>query len=239
VNEPVLLTMEKVSVGYGRQIVLPDIDLSLERGAFIGLIGANGSGKSTLLRTILGLLPPLSGRMEFLPNAGQPPVLGFVPQRESLDPAFLVSGLEVVLMGTCGQVGPGRFFRRADKEWARQCLADVGAGELAGRRFSELSGGQKQRILIARALATKPDMLLLDEPTTGIDVATTRSVLDVLRRLHEQKDLTILMVNHDIGAMRASVREVIWIHEGRLVRGAAADLLKREKIEEVLGPSLN
>jgi len=239
VNDSVLLKMERVSVGYGRHVVLSDIDLTLERGAFIGLIGANGSGKSTLLRTILGLVPALSGRMEFLTNGGKGPVLGFVPQRESLDPAFLVSGLEVVLMGTCGYVPPGRFFRGADKEWARHCLAQVGAFDLASRRFSELSGGQKQRILIARALATKPDFLLLDEPTTGIDAATTRSILEVLGRLHEQQGLAILMVNHDIGAMRASVREVIWIHEGRLLRGPAADLLKREKIEEILGPSLN
>ena len=231
--------MERVSVGYGRHIVLSDIDLSLERGAFIGLIGANGSGKSTLLRTILGLMPPLSGRVEFAVESGKVPILGFVPQRESLDPAFLVSSLEVVLMGTCGQVPPGRFFRRSDKDWARHCLSEVGAAELAGKRFSELSGGQKQRVLIARALATRPDLLLLDEPTTGIDVASTRSVLDVLRRLHEQQHLTILMVNHDIGAMRASVRDVIWIHEGRLVRGPATELLRREKIEEILGPSLN
>jgi ABC-type Mn2+/Zn2+ transport system ATPase subunit len=237
-SDSILLKMERVSVGYDRQIVLADLDLTLQRGAFVGLIGANGSGKSTLIRTILGLLPPRSGRMEFLPVANKPPVLGFVPQRESLDAAFLVSALEVVLMGTCGQVGPGRFFRRRDKEWARQCLADVGAVEWASRRFSELSGGQKQRVLIARALATRPDLLLLDEPTTGIDVATTRSVLETLRRLHQERQLTILMVNHDIAAMRASVSDVIWIHEGRLLRGPAAQLLQREKIEEILGPSL-
>ena len=119
-----------VTCGYAGAPALADIDLTLDRGAFIGLIGANGSGKSTLLRTILGLLPPLAGRMEFFPVAGRSPVLGFVPQRESLDPAFLVSGLEVVLMGTCGQVQPGRFFGRGNKDWARQCLAEVGAGEL-------------------------------------------------------------------------------------------------------------
>jgi ABC-type Mn2+/Zn2+ transport system ATPase subunit len=239
VNDSLLLKMDHVSVGYGRQIVLSDIDLSLQRGAFIGLIGANGSGKSTLLRTILGLLPPLAGKLEFSNPSGKPPLLGFVPQRESLDAAFLVSGLEVVLMGTCGQIAPGRFFRRSDKDWARHCLSEVGAADLAGKRFSELSGGQKQRVLIARALATRPDLLLLDEPTTGIDAATTRSVLDVLRRLHEEQHLTILMVNHDIGAMRASVQDVIWIHDGRLLRGPASELLRREKIVEILGPSLN
>jgi ABC-type Mn2+/Zn2+ transport system ATPase subunit len=177
--------------------------------------------------------------VEFFGPQGKSPVLGFVPQRESLDPAFLVSGLEVVLMGTCGQVAPGRFFRGSDKDWARACLAEVGGADLTGKRFSELSGGQKQRVLIARALATRPDLLLLDEPTTGIDAASTRSVLEVLRRLHEEQQLTILMVNHDIGAMRAAVRDVIWIHEGRLLQGPATELLRREKIEEILGPSLN
>ncbi len=237
-NDSILLKLERVAVGYGRHVVLSNVDLTLDRGAFTGLLGANGSGKSTLLRTLLGIQPPLAGRIEFVGRGGRPPVIGYVPQREALDPAFLVSVQEVVLMGACGRVGPGRFFPRAEKDWAHECLREVDAGDLARRRFAEMSGGQKQRVLIARALATRPDLLVLDEPTTGIDAGTTRAILDLLRRLNEQKGLAILMVNHDLPAMRRCVNDVIWIHEGRLLRGSVTELLRREKVEEFLGPSL-
>lgn len=233
-----LLELEGVTVGYGRQAVLSGLNLTLRRGAFTGLMGANGSGKSTLLRTILGIQPPLAGRVRFQGANGRPPILGYVPQREALDAAFLVSGIEVVLMGACGRVGAGRFYPRAEKAWARQCLRDVEAADLAHHRFSELSGGQKQRVLMARALATRPDLLILDEPTTGIDAGTTRAILELLRRLHGERGLTVLMVNHDLPAMRRYVNDVIWIHEGRLLRGPVSELLRREKVEEFLGPSL-
>jgi ABC-type Mn2+/Zn2+ transport system ATPase subunit len=233
-----LVRLQGVAIGYGRQVVLSGLDLALARGAFTGLVGANGSGKSTLIRTLLGILPPLAGQIEWQANGGRAPVVGFVPQRETLDDAFLVSSLEVVLMGTCGRVGPGRFFPAAEKEWARVCLREAEAEDLGRRRFSELSGGQKQRVLIARALATRPDLLLLDEPTTGIDAATTRSILELLRRLHARGGLTILMVNHDLPALRQYVRDVIWVHEGRLLRGSVDELLQREKVEELLGRSL-
>lgn len=236
--ETTLLRLDRVAVGHGRHAVLSGIDLTLDRGAFTGLIGANGTGKSTLLRTILGIQPVLAGRLEFRPIDGRAPVLGFVPQREALDPAFLVSCFEVVLMGACGRVGPGRFYNRTEKDWARHCLGETDALDLAGRRFSELSGGQKQRVLIARALATRPDLLLLDEPTTGLDAAATRSILELLRRLLERQGMSILMVNHDLAAMRAYVQDVIWIHGGRLVRGPVTELLRRETVEDILGPAI-
>src|SRR5437870_1409102 len=102
------LSLDHVAVGYDRRVVLPDVDLTLMRGSFVGLLGANGSGKSTLIKTILGIIPPLEGQMVFTRVDGREPVLGYVPQRESLDPIYLLSSFEVVLMGVCGRVGPGR-----------------------------------------------------------------------------------------------------------------------------------
>jgi ABC-type lipoprotein export system ATPase subunit len=102
------------------------------------------------------------------------------------------------------------------------------------RRFSELSGGQKQRVLIARALAAKPDFLLLDEPTAGIDPAASQAIMDLLRRIHEQQKLTLLMVNHDLAAVRRAVQQVLWLHDGRVLQGPADELLTRDKIEEIL-----
>ena len=238
-TEELLLKLSDVAVGYGRHVVLQGINLELKRGSFTGLLGTNGSGKSTLIKTILGIIPPLGGQTEFCSIDGRPPVFGYVPQRESLDPIFLLSSFEVVLMGTCGRVPPGRKFGKAEKEWSHHCLQETGADDLSQKLFSELSGGQKQRVLIARALATKPDFLLLDEPTAGIDAAATQAIMDLLQQIHQQKQLTILMVNHDLPAVRRYAQSVIWLHQGKILQGAVADLLSRDKIEEILDLQLS
>jgi len=238
VTEESVLTIEHAAVGYGRRVVLPDVNLSLRRGSFTGLLGANGSGKSTLLKTILSILPVLDGRMVLNPVDGRMPVLGYMPQRESLDPIFPLSSFEVVLMAACGRVGPGRFINRTERDFARQCLAETGAADLAPKLFSQLSGGQKQRVLMARALATKPDFLLLDEPTAGIDASATRAVMEVLKQIHAQYHHTILLVSHDLTTVRQYAEEVIWLHEGKAMQGPVSELLTAEKIEELLSLQL-
>jgi len=234
VIDDLLLTLDDVAVGYDRHIVLGKIQIRLRRGEFTGLLGANGSGKSTLIRTILGVLPPLEGRIRFNPIDGREPILGYVPQREALDSIFLLSSFEVVLMGVCGRVGPGRFLDKSEHEWARHCLEQTGAADLRGKRFSQLSGGQKQRVLIARALATSPDLLLLDEPTAGIDAAASQAIMELLRRIHGDQKITVLMVNHDLPTVRQYVQQVIWLHEGKVLQGTVGELLTRDKIEEIL-----
>lgn len=234
-----LLTINDLAVGYDRQVVLDGIRLEFKRGSFTGLLGPNGSGKSTLLKTIAGILPPLGGTLAFKPIDGRDPVIGYVPQREALDPVFLLSSFEVVLMGVTVRVRPGRFFSKAEREWARHCLAQTGATEVAPKRFSQLSGGQKQRVLIARALATKPDFLLLDEPTAGIDAAATQAIMDVLRRIHQEQGMTILMVSHDFGIVRRFAQDVIWLHQGKVLQGPVSQLLSREKIEEIMELEFN
>ncbi|MDB6122513.1 MAG: ABC-type Mn/Zn transport system, ATPase component [Pedosphaera sp.] len=228
------LKLEKLTIGYNSQPILSNISLTIKRGSFTGLLGTNGSGKSTLIKTILGIIPALSGEIVYNAGYGKQPVLGYVPQRETLDPIYLLSSFEVVLMGACGRVGPGRFMNRAEKEWAHHCLRETGADDLSRKRFSQLSGGQKQRVLIARALAAKPDFLLLDEPTAGIDAAASQAIMELLRRLHSEHQLTILMVNHDLQAVRRYVHEIIWLHQGKVVQGPVAKLLSRDKIEEIL-----
>jgi manganese/zinc/iron transport system ATP- binding protein len=236
VNEPdaFILTFDSVAVGYDRHAVLSDVNLAFKRGSFTGLLGANGSGKSTLIKTILGIIPPLSGRMEFKPIDGREPMLGYVPQRESLDPIFLLSSFEVVLMGVCGRVRPGRLIGKGERVWARHCLEQTGAAELGGMQYSRLSGGQKQRVLIARALAAKPDFLLLDEPTSGIDVTVKRSIMELLRRIHQEQRQTILMASHDLPAVRQYVQHVVWLRDGRILEGPPAELLSRDKMEALI-----
>jgi ABC-type Mn2+/Zn2+ transport system ATPase subunit len=234
VTEESVLTLEHVAVGYGRHAVLPEVNLALRRGSFTGLLGANGSGKSTLLKTILGILPPLQGRMVLNPIDGRPAVLGYMPQREALDPVYPLSSFEVVLMAACGRVGPGRLMGKAERGWARQCLAETGAADLSPKLFSQLSGGQKQRVLMARALATKPDFLLLDEPTAGIDAHATQAIMEVLKAVHARRGQTILLVSHDLTTVRQYAADVIWLHEGRVLHGAVSDLLSPDKIAELL-----
>jgi ABC-type Mn2+/Zn2+ transport system ATPase subunit len=230
VMDDLLLTLDDMAVGYERRVVLQNIKLRVARGSFAGLLGANGSGKSTLIKTILGIIPPLSGGLRFHPIDGRAPVFGYVPQRESLDPIFLLSSFEVVLMGVCGRVGPGRFISKAEREWARQCLEQTGAADLVSRHFSELSGGQKQRVLIARALAAKPDLLLLDEPTSGIDMAVKQSIMELLRRIHQEQKQTILMSSHDLPMVRQYVQHVVWLREGKISEGPPRELLAPEKM---------
>ena len=228
-----LLTLDGVAVGYERKAVLKEVNLRVGRGSFVGLFGANGSGKSTLLRTILGVIPPVSGRIHF-GSANGPPALGYVPQRDTLDPIFLLSVFEVVLMGAFRRVGPGRRPSRAERHFALDCLRQTGVEQLARERFSEISGGQLQRVLIARALASRPDLLLLDEPTAGIDSGASQDIMQLLKRLNQEQGVTILLVTHDLGAVGNYVEEVIWLCDGRAVQGRTSELLAPEMIQRML-----
>jgi ABC-type Mn2+/Zn2+ transport system ATPase subunit len=222
------VTLENLAVGYGRKAVLNEIDAQIFEGDAIGLLGANGSGKTTLLRTIGGILNPLAGSIRF--ETGNRPVIGYVPQRESLDQSFLLSNLEVVEMGLCGRIGPGRLLRRPERALALKALERTGAANLASSRFAEISGGQKQRVLIARALVAQPDLLLLDEPTAGVDSAATAAITRLLKELHAE-GITIAMVNHDLPVVRAVARTVWWVRDGKVEQGSASEMLSRERIE--------
>jgi len=217
VHSDVLVQLENVSVGYPRHVVLAGITLGIRRGTFTGLLGSNGSGKSTLLKTIVGIIPPLEGKLTWNPEVR----IGYVPQRDLLDSIYLLSSLEVVTMVTKGE-----------KQWALECMEATGSANLARKRFSQMSGGQKQRVLIARALATRPEFLVLDEPTAGIDPGAASAIMDLLDKIHEKR-LTILMVSHDLALVRGHAERVIWLHNGKLDEGPANEMLSRERVLEI------
>lgn len=225
-----LIILEQLEVGYARRPVLRGVNATIPRGDSIGLLGANGSGKTTLLKTIAGVLAVVGGTIQF--EKGVRPVVGYVPQREALDQSFLLSSLEMVLMGACASVGPGRFLRRADREWAQQCLERTGAADLARQPFALLSGGQKQRVLIARALVAKPDLLLLDEPTAGVDASATSAIADLLQRLNAD-GMTIMMVNHDLPVVRRVARTIFRVKNGVLEVGTVSEMLKPQHLEHL------
>ena len=212
------------AVGYDGKSVLNGLTFALPRGRFTAMVGENGCGKTTLLKTLAGILPPVAGRVELSGANGAPPVLGYVPQRDSLDSVWPLSAFEVALMGTYGRLAIGRAFTDAERRLTRECLAQTGAADLERKAFSVLSGGQKQRVLIARALATQPDILLLDEPTAGIDPETTVAVMEMLSRLHRERHLTILMVNHDLPLARRHATDVLRVADGKVSFEAVANL---------------
>jgi manganese/zinc/iron transport system ATP- binding protein len=227
-----LITLNNLSIGYNGQPVLSGISVSISRASFTAILGANGSGKSTLLKTLLGLLPPLAGRID-ITSAGKPLMFGYVPQSIQFDPIYLLTGFEVALMGTYGRVRPGRFVPPSERDFTHECLQVVGAEEFARKRFAELSGGQKQRVLIARALTTRPDVLMLDEPTAGVDPTATHAVLDFISQIIKEKQITVLLVTHDFALVRDHAEQVIWLRYGKVVSGTAEELLTPKRMAEI------
>jgi ABC-type Mn2+/Zn2+ transport system ATPase subunit len=223
------ITLDNLGIGYDNQPVLSGISLSIARSSFTAILGANGSGKSTLLKTLLGLQPPVAGRIQFV----TPPVFGYVPQAIQFDPLYPLTGFDVALMGTYGRVRPGRFVSSSERAFVRECLQATAAEDFSRKRFAELSGGQKQRVLIARALAAKPNVLVLDEPTAGVDVAATHSLLEFISQIHEERKLTILLVTHDLPLVRKHAQQLIWLHQGKVLTGTVGELLTRERMAEI------
>ena len=195
--------------GYGSEPVIENAHFHIEEGSFVSFIGPNGGGKSTLLKLMLGLLEPDRG---FISIFGQTPreqraSLGYVPQYSHFDPDFPINVLDVVLMG---RLRKGlRFLKRQDRDAAFRALAQVGLEDLAGRGFTELSGGQRQRVLIARALATQPRVLMLDEPTSSIDIQSETRLYQLLMELN--KEITVILVSHDLDFVAEQVNKVICI----------------------------
>lgn len=201
------LELSEVSAGYGGPPVLREVDLRVEPGEFCGVVGPNGGGKSTLLKVVLGLLAPSSGQVSVLgrsPGRARAQV-GYLPQVAGHDPAFPVTVADVVAMGLLTTrprdwlPGAGRARRRS----VRAALEGAGLGDLAGEHLGELSGGQRERVLLVRALVAGPRLLVLDEPTTGLDPEATSALRDQLLALRGSGDVTALLVSHDLAQVQA------------------------------------
>ena len=208
-----IIEIEDLSFHFdGGPAVLEEVNLEIAAGDFASVIGPNGGGKTTLVKLIIGLLSPTTGRIRVF---GQSPVkarprIGYMPQHAMMDPRFPVRALDVVLMG---RLGLGRHFgnySRTDREAAVAALATAGLGDLGTRPFSDLSGGQRQRVLLARALVTDPELLLLDEPAAGLDQKVEQDFFELLQELNRR--LTIILVTHDLGFVAGFVRTVICVH---------------------------
>lgn len=206
--EPVI-SIRDVNFTYGGSAtVLADISLDVMDNDFLGIIGPNGSGKTTLLKLILGLLKPDTGSITIRgrPSAQALEKVGYVPQFANFDRDFPASVQEAVMLGLLRESSYFGIFRREERHKAGEALEKVGAGDLEHRRIGQLSGGELQRVLVARALASDPDVLLLDEPTASIDYRAEENFFDLLRRLNQE--VTIMVVSHDIGFITSHVNRV-------------------------------
>lgn len=232
-SDNILVQLERTTIGYGRPLMRP-ITLSIRSGEFWGIVGPNGAGKTTLVKTVLGLARPVEGGVGF-PSG--PPRFGYMPQRHLLNPDYPLTALDVALMGRTDRFPLGRGPTKRDRKRVIEEMEHVDMAKLADRPFAALSGGQQQRILLARALASDPDVLILDEPTTGMDLPGESDILSFLRALHGRTDLTILMIGHHIGKVISVVDHLCLINKDTdlFEAGTIAKMLHEETLSRAYG----
>ena len=191
------LRCENISVGYEDGIVVSDVSFELNRGDYVCIVGENGAGKSSLLKGILGLAKIQGGKLEYGDGMSRADV-GYLPQQKDYQKNFPATVKEVVMSGFLNKMGLRPYYNRAEKAKAMEILSDFGMADYVRASFGSLSGGQKQRVLLARAMCATDKLLLLDEPTTGLDPVATEELYELLKRLNREKKTTILMVSHDL-----------------------------------------
>jgi ABC-type Mn2+/Zn2+ transport system ATPase subunit len=231
-----LIALDGAAVGYRGRPLLDRVDLSVASGDFLAIVGPNGGGKTTVLLSLLGSLPLVGGRIV----RPRPLRVGYVPQREHVDTIWPLSAGEVALMGRTPGIGPWRRPGAADREEVRKAMARVGIEQLVDQPYGELSGGQRQRTLIARALAANPELLALDEPTNGMDPAAELATMDLLRDLHAEGSLAVLMVSHRLEAVANYARTLAFVDKDKsLFRvGSLDEMLRPEALGALYGRSV-
>lgn len=228
-----------LTVSYERKPVLWNIDAQLPKGNLIGIIGPNGAGKSTLIKAAMGLLPLGSGFIKLFHQDLDKirAQVSYVPQRESVDWDFPTTVMDVALMGCYPRLGLFSRPKKADKEWALECLRKVGMEAFVDRQIAQLSGGQQQRVFLARALAQQADLYFMDEPFAGVDAATESAILQVLRQLSSQGK-TVVVVHHDLQSAASFFDWVLLLNMRLVASGPVKDVFTTELLQETYGGKL-
>ena len=234
------IRLENLSVGY-REPLLEGLSVGLKEGEFWAVIGPNGVGKSTLVKTILGIIPPLSGRV-FIHgvdctnrNCPERHFLSYVPQMESYSHDFPATALDVVLSGLFPRMGRFQTISDRERDEGIRWMRLIGIEEISAKPFNRLSGGQQRKVLIARALISNPHYIFLDEPTTGVDLKSSRRIIDLISKLNRERKFGILMVTHDINFIWDYVEKVIVIGRGKFALGRKEDVLNSETLSKIYG----
>ena len=229
-----IIKFDSVAIGYGRKVILDNLNLEIEKNDFIGLVGPNGAGKTTFLKTLLGNIKPLSGSVE-KSNI----IFGYVPQRDVVQPLLPYTVHDVVMMGRYSLLGILKSPTKTDEKIVNESLERVGIINLMFTNYNSLSGGQRQRVLIARALAVKPDVLILDEPTNGLDTPSHYSVLNLISQLHDESQLTVLIVSHLLTDVANLVKKIMLFESGRFQFGLIDDMLSSENLGNTYSANLD
>ncbi len=238
-----IIEVKNVSFGYADEIVIKNITLNVHRGDYLGVIGPNGGGKTTLLKIMLGLLKPAAGSVKLF---GQEirrfkdwAKIGYVPQKAvHFDVKFPATVAEVVAMGRYGKRGLLGWLTKNDKEKITQALRQVEMFDYRDRLIGDLSGGQQQRVFIARALATEPEVIFLDEPTVGVDVKTQEQFYTLLEKLNHSLDLTLVLVSHDIDVIAHEATELACINQSLVYHGSPKEFIKGDYINKLYGKDI-
>ena len=237
-KKEVIVEAKNVSFGYNNELVVDNVSLNIYRGEFVGIIGPNGSGKTTLLKLILGLLKPKFGCINLfgkdISDFGDWFRLGYVPQKLAFtDASFPATVEEVVSMGRFSRIGLFGRMQNKDRAVIQRVLKFFQLHELKDKRVSELSGGQQQKVFIARAMASEPSLLLLDEPTTGVDAVAERMFYDRLLKLNKKHKVTLALVSHDISMVTSYVSRLICIN--RKIMACPAHLHDVNQLRDIYG----
>lgn len=235
-NNNLAIEVTDLTVAYREKPVLWDIDFETPKGVLLAIVGPNGAGKSTLVKAILGLIKPAAGRVLVLGEVYSPRsrLIGYVPQRSSVDWDFPTNVQDAVMMGRYGQLGWIKRPGKEEKKLAMECLDKVGLADFANRQISQLSGGQQQRVFIARAFIQDAPIYLMDEPFAGVDAATERSIITLLRELKE-KGKTVICVHHDLQTLEDYFEWVMLLNVRRIALGKTTDVLTPDNLRKAYG----
>ena len=226
-----LFCFDRAILGYPRHEILREITFCVGQGDFVGIVGPNGAGKSTLVKSMLGQLPLCAGRMDW--PRGRP-VIGYVPQREQVDPIWPMR-VRDMLQFTLTALEPPHWRRRGEHPRVAEVMQATEIESLADQTLDTLSGGEMQRLLLARALVVDPQVLLLDEPTAAMDLFATERFMTLIARLHRERQVTVVLVTHDLQSLAGRACTVGILAHGTLHHGPTADMLSAERLSEVYG----
>ena len=234
-----VVSVRDLSVAYDHKPVLWDIDLEIPAGRLTAIVGPNGAGKSTLIKSILGMMPSVSGTITVFnqPVTKVRKKVAYVPQRNAVDWEFPTDALDVVMMGTYGRLGWFRRPGKVEQEAALESLGRVGMADFARRQISQLSGGQQQRVFLARALVQKADLFFMDEPLAGVDTVTEESILGILKELRDEGK-TVVVVHHDLQTVEEVFDDVILLNVRLVASGSVAETLNPDNLRAAYGPRM-
>jgi len=236
-DSTLIITAENVVAGYEDRIIWRDANFVVGRGQFVAVIGPNGAGKTTLFRLLLGLQHPISGNLTIFsnrPTRGNPKI-GYVPQKHGIDEETNVECLELVRLAISGKQWGFNRSRGNDRKIALETLQAVGAADLAHRPLSDLSGGELQRIFLAEALVSNPDVLLLDEPLSSLDLRRSRELVQLINGIVRSRGVTAFLVAHDINPLLPFLDNVIYLANGKVATGTPKEVLTSECLSELYG----